>query len=147
MIQERKHRRKNILQVAKQQLPNHQLYKISHKMSLSLNNSHKMSTSLNNNHKVKPPLIPNRNMSHHNLAAMNHFQIHLPHPQRCLRRKIFNLYQRNQKYSTFNLLYVFYFIFTDPYTRKTRCNEFPIRFVDTNSIFFFSSNNQTFNNY
>ena len=59
-------------------------------------NKNKASPSLNNNHKVKPPLIPNRNMSHHNSAVMTHFQMHFPHPQRLVRRKILNLYQRNQ---------------------------------------------------
>ena len=33
----------------------------------------------------KPPLILNRNLSHHNSAVMTHFQMHLPHPQRLLR--------------------------------------------------------------
>ena len=100
--------------MAKQQLPNHQLHKISHKASPSLNNSHKASPSLNN-HKAKPLLIPNRNLSHHNSAVMPHFQMHFPHPQRLLRRKILTLYQRNQnivydqKYSTFNPLYLFLF--------------------------------------
>ena len=88
--------KKNVPQMVKQQLPNHQLHRISHKASPSLNNSHKVSPSLNNNHKVKPPLIPNRNMSHHNSAVMTHFQIRFPHPQRLLRQKILNLYQRNQ---------------------------------------------------
>ena len=37
-----------------------------------------------------------RNMSHHNSAAMTHFQMRFPHPQRLLRQKIQNLYQRNQ---------------------------------------------------
>ena len=97
-IQERKHLRKDVPQMVKQQLPNHQLHKNSHKASSSLNNSHKVSPSLNNNHKAKPPLIPNKNMSHHNSAAMmmSHFQIRFPHPQKLLRRKIQNLYQRNQ---------------------------------------------------
>ena len=45
-----KHLRKDIPQMLKQQIPNHQLHKISHKMSLSLNNSHKTSPSLNNSH-------------------------------------------------------------------------------------------------
>ena len=39
MIQERKHLRENVPQMIKQQIPNHQLYKISHKMSPSLNNN------------------------------------------------------------------------------------------------------------
>ena len=85
MIQERKHLRKDVPQMLKQQLPNHQLHKISHKVSPSLNNSHKASPSLNNNHKAKPPLILNRNLSHHNSAVMTHFQIRLPQPQRLLR--------------------------------------------------------------
>ena len=123
MIQGRKHLRKDVPQMVKQQLPNHPLHQNSGKASLSLNNSHKANPSLNNNHKAKPPLIPNKNMSHHNSAAMmmSHFQIHFPHPQRPLRRKIQNLYQRNQ-----NIVYdqitlpdlihytCFYFLFTDP---------------------------------
>ena len=74
--------------------PNHQLHKISHKTSPSLNNSHKMSPSLNNshkarlpgnnNHKVKHPLILNRNLFHHNSAMMMNFQIHMPWPEKLL---------------------------------------------------------------
>ena len=58
-----------------------------HKVSPSLNNSHKVRLSLYNDHKVRLSLIPNKNMSHHNSAAMmmSHFQIHFPHPQRLLR--------------------------------------------------------------
>ena len=96
IIQERKHLRKDVPQMLKRQLPNHQLHKISHKASPSLNNSHKASLSLNNNHKAKPPLILNRNLSHHNSAVMTHFQMCMPQPQRLLRRKILDLYQRNQ---------------------------------------------------
>ena len=120
--QERKHLRKDIPQMLKQQIPNHQLHKISHKMSPSLNNSHKMSPflnnshkvhpPLNNNHKVKQPLILNRDLSHHNSAIMTNFQIHMPLPQKLLRQKILDLYQRNQnivynqKHSTSNPLYL-----------------------------------------
>ena len=49
---------------------------------------------------------------HHNSAMMTNFQIHLPLPQKLLRRKILDLYQRNQnivydqKHSTFNPLYL-----------------------------------------
>ena len=87
MIQERKHLRKDIPQMVKQQLSNHQLHKNSHKASPSLNNSHKVRPSLNNIHKARSSLIPSKNMSHHNSAAMmmSHFQIHFPHPQRLLR--------------------------------------------------------------
>ena len=85
MIQERKHLRKDVPQMLKQQIPNHQLHRISHKTSPSLNNSHKASPPLNNNHKVKQPLILNRNLSHHNSAMMTNFQMHLPQPQRLLR--------------------------------------------------------------
>ena len=77
--------KKDAPQMLKQQLPNHQLHKISHKMSPSLNNSHKVSPPLNNNHKAKQPLILNRNLSHHNSAVMTHFQTCLPPPQRLLR--------------------------------------------------------------
>ena len=109
----------------KQQIPNLQLHKLSHKMTPSLNNSHKTSPSLNNNHKVRPPLnnnhkamhplIFNRNLSHHNSATMTNFQIHMPLPQKRLRQKILDLYQRNQnivydqKHSTFNPLYLCFF--------------------------------------
>ena len=95
-------------------------------MSPSLNNSHKAHLPLNNNHKAKQPLILNRNLSHHNSATMTDFQMHLPLPQRLLRQKILDMYQRNQnivynqKHSTFNPLYLcFYFFFTDQ-ERKTR---------------------------
>ena len=81
----KRHLRKDVPQMLKQQLPNHQLHKISHKMSPSLNNSHKVSPPWNNNHKVKQPLILNRNLSRHNSAAMTHFQTRLPQPQRLLR--------------------------------------------------------------
>ena len=110
----------------KQQIPNHQLHKISHKTSLSLNNNHKAHPPLNNNRKAKQPLILNRDLSHHNSAMIMNFQMHLPLPQRLLRRNILDLYKRNQnivynqKHSTFNPLYLcFYFFFTDQ-ERKTR---------------------------
>ena len=122
MTQERKHLRKDVPQMLKQQIPNHQLHKLSHKMSPSLNNSHKTSLSLNNshkarppvnnNHKVKHPLILNRDLSHHNSAMMTNFQIPMPLPQKLLQQKILDLYQRNQnivydqKHSTFNPLYL-----------------------------------------
>ena len=120
MTQERKHLRKDVSQMLKQQIPNHQLHKISHKMNPSLNNSHKMSPSpnnshkahppLNNNHKAKHPLILNRDLSHHNSVMMTNFQIHMPLPQKLLQQKILDLYQRNQnivynqKHSIFNPL-------------------------------------------
>ena len=90
MIQERKHPRKDVPQVIIQQLPKHQLHKN--------NSQHKARPSLSNNHKARPSLIPNKNMSHHNSAVMmtRNFQIHFRHPQRLLRQKIQNLYQRNQ---------------------------------------------------
>ena len=102
MIQERKHPRKDIPQVIIQQLPKHQLRRKNsqHKARPSLKNSqHKVRPSLNNSqHKVTQSLIPNKNMSHHNSAVMieRNFQIHFRHPQRLLRQKIQNLYQRNQ---------------------------------------------------
>ena len=136
--QERKHLRKDIPQMLKQQIPNHQLHKLSHKTSPSLNNSHKMSPSLNNshkarlpvnnNHKVKHPLILNKNLFHHNSATMMNFQIHMPWPRKLLPRKILDLYQRNQnivydqKHITFNPLCLT-FLITDQenklHTRKT----------------------------
>ena len=99
----------------KQQIPNHQLHKISHKtnpplnsshkMNPSLNTSHKMSPSLNshkvhppvnNNHKAKHPLVLYRNLFHLNSVTMIHFQIHGPWPEKLLPQKIPALYQRNQ---------------------------------------------------
>ena len=114
----------------KQQIPNHQLHKISHKTNPSLNNGHKMNPSLNdshkmspslnnshkvhlpvnNNHRVKHPLVLNRNPFHHNSVMMIHFQIHGPWPEKVLPQKILALYQRNQnivydqKHITFNPL-------------------------------------------
>ena len=118
----------------KQQIPNHQLHKLSHKTSPSLNNSHKMSPSLNNSHKacaplnnthkVMHPLILNKNLSHHNSAMMTDFQMHLQLPPKLLPQKILDLYQRNQnivynqKHFTFNpLCLCFIFLITDK--RKT----------------------------
>ena len=107
-IQERKHLRENVPQMLKQQIPNHQLHRISHKTSQSLNNSHKMSPSLNNSHKVCPPLnnnhkvqqalILNRNLSRPNSATMMmmKFQTYFPQHQKLLRRKILDLHQRNR---------------------------------------------------
>ena len=114
----------------KQQIPNHQLYKISHKTNpslnsshktnLSLNSSHKMSPSLNshkahppvnNNHKAKHPLVLYRDLFHLNSAmTMKHFQMHGPWPEKLLPQKIPDLCQRNQdivynqKQITFNPL-------------------------------------------
>ena len=111
MTQERKYLRKDVSQMIKQQIPNHQLHKLSHRTSPSLNNSHKVHLPVNNNHRVKHPLILN-NLSHHNSVTMKNFQMHLPLPQRLLRQKILDLYQRNQnivndqKHSTFNPLYL-----------------------------------------
>ena len=115
MTWERKHLRKDVPQMLKQQIPNHQLHKISHKTNLSLNSSHKMNPSLNNshktspslnshkvrppvnnNHKVKHPLVLDRNLFHLNSAMMIHFQIHGPWPEKLLPQKILALYQRNQ---------------------------------------------------
>ena len=72
--------RKRHTQVIIQQLPKHQLRR---------NNSQ---------HKVRPLLIPNKNMPHHNSSVMmtRNFQIHFCHPQRLLRQKIQNLYQKNR---------------------------------------------------
>ena len=101
MTQERRHLRKDIPQMLKQQIPSHQLHKISHKTSPSLNNSHKMNPSLNSSHKAR--LLLNNNhkakqliLSCLNPAMMiNHFQI-MPQLSKLLRRKILALYQRNQ---------------------------------------------------
>ena len=96
----------------KQQIPNHQLDKLSHKTSPSLKNSHKVRPVVNNNHKMKHPLILNKNLFHHNSAMMTNFQIHMPLPQKLLRQKILDLYQRNQNIAydqnhfTFNPLYL-----------------------------------------
>ena len=132
MTQERKHLRKDVPQMLKQQIPNHQLHKISHKMNPSLNNSHKMSLSLNsshkaclpvnNNHNVKHPLVLYRNLFHHNSVMMMSFQIHGPWPEKLLPQKILDLYQRNQnivynrKHITFNPLCL---IFSLQIKRKT----------------------------
>ena len=146
----------------KHQIPNHQLHKISHKTSPSLNNSHKISPSLNshkarlplnNNHKVKQPLILNRNLSHHNSAKMTYFQMRLPLPQRLLQQKILDLYQRNQnivydqKHSTFNPLYLcFIFFFTDQkkkkiHTRKTHVLPFKCQVCQNFFNLLFTKNN------
>ena len=87
--------KENIPQMIKQQIPNHQLHRISHKMSPFLNNSHKTNPFRNSSHKVRPPLnnnhkakqtlILNRNLSSHNSAMMTNFQIHMAQPQRLLR--------------------------------------------------------------
>ena len=96
MIQERKHKKENVPQMIKQQIPNHQLHRISHKMNPSLNSSHKVRPPLNNNHKAKQTLILNRNLPHHNSAMMmKHFQI-MAQASKLLRQKILDLYQRNQ---------------------------------------------------
>ena len=125
----------------KQQIPNHQLHKISHKTNPFLKSSHKMNPSLNsnhkspslnshkacppvnNNHKVKHPLVLNRNLFHLNSAMMmKHFQIHGPWPEKLLPQKIPDLYQRNQdivynqKQITFNPLCL---IFSLQIKRKT----------------------------
>ena len=127
----------------KQQIPNHQLHKISHKTNpsqnsshkanLSLNSSHKMSPSLNshkvhppvnNNHKAKHPLVLYRNLFHLNsVTTMKHFQMHGPWPEKLLPQKIPDLYQRNQdivydqKQITFNP-FLSYFLITDQQKNK-----------------------------
>ena len=125
----------------KQQIPNHQLHKISHKTNPSLNSSHKTNPSLNsshkmslslnshkvcppvnNNHKAKLPLVLYRNLFHLNSAMMmKHFQMHGPWPEKLLPQKIPDLYQRNQdiaydrKQIAFN---PFYLIFSLQIKRK-----------------------------
>ena len=125
----------------KQQIPNHQLHKISHKTNPSLNSSHKMNPSLNNSHKMSPslnshkacppvnnshkekhPLVLYMNLFHLNSAmTMKHFQMHGPWPENLLPQKIPDLYQRNQdivydqKQITFN---PFCLIFTLQIKRK-----------------------------
>ena len=110
------HLRKDVPQMLKQQIPNHELHKISHKTNPSLNSSHKMNPSLNNshktgpslnshkarppvnnNHKVKHPLVLYRNLFHLNsVMTMKCFQMHGPWPEKLLPQKIPALYQRNQ---------------------------------------------------
>ena len=138
MTQERKHLRKDVPQMLKQQIPNHQLHNSSHKMNPSLNNSYKMSPSLNshkvhlpvnNNHKAKHSLVLDRNLFHLNSAMMIHFQIHGPWPEKLLPQKIPALYQKKPKYSLqpkthFIKSIVSYFLITDQkknklHTRKT----------------------------
>ena len=81
MIQKRRHLRKDVPQMLKQQIPNHQLHKISHKMNPSLNSSHKMNPSLNSSHKVRPLLNNNHKAKQLILSSLNpvmmihHFQI------------------------------------------------------------------------
>ena len=142
MTQERRHLRKDVPQMLKQQIPNHQLHKISHKTNPSLNSSHKTNPSLNsshktspslnshkahlpvnNNHKAKHPLVLYRNLFHLNSAMMmKHFQMHGPWPEKLLPQKIPDLYQRNQdivydrKQITFN---PFCLIFSLQIKRKT----------------------------
>ena len=111
----------------KQQIPNHQLHKISHKMNPSLNSSHKMSPSLNSNHKARPPLNNNHKAKQLILSRLNpamtihHFQI-MPQLSKLLRRKTPVLYQRNrdivydQKQIIFN---PFCLIFSLQIERKT----------------------------
>ena len=50
------HLRENIPQMLKQQIPNHQLHKTSHKTSPPLDSSHKRNPSLNSSHKMSPSL-------------------------------------------------------------------------------------------
>ena len=107
--QERRHLRKDVPQPLKQQIPNHQLHKISHKTSPPLNSSHKTNPSLNNSHKMSSSLnshkvcLPLNNnhkvkqliLSHLNPAMMiNHFQI-MAQLSKLLPQKIPALYQRN----------------------------------------------------
>ena len=132
MTQERRHIRKDVPQTLKQQIPNHQLHKISHKTNQSLNSSHKMSPSLNS-HKARPPLNNNHKvkqliLSRLNPAMMiNHFQI-MSQLSKLLPQKIPALYQRNQdivydrKQIIFNP-FLSYFLISDQkknklYTRK-----------------------------
>ena len=126
MTQERRHLRKDVPQTLKQQIPNHQLHKISHK-SPSLNN-HKECPPLNNSHKVKQLILSRLNPA----MMINHFQI-MPQLSKLLRRKIPALYQRNQdivydrKQIIFNP-FLSYFLISDQkknqlYTRKfTYCS-------------------------
>ena len=117
MTQERKHLRKDVPQMLKQQIPNHQLHKLSHKTSPSLNNSHKMSPSLNNSHKAMHPLILNRNLFHHNSVMMTNFQIHMPF---IYSFKIFSL------------------LFSVPIRRSTNSIFFQFAFINTfNQLFTF----------
>ena len=100
-IQERKHQKENVPQIKRQQIPNHQLLRISHKTSPPLNNSHKtnlflksnhnMCPYLNNSHKKNPPwnsshkarppqknnyrMYQNPILFRHSPAVMIHFQI------------------------------------------------------------------------
>ena len=103
--------RENVPQMLKQQIPNHQLHKISHKTSPPLNSSHKtnpslnssykMNLSLNSSHKVHPPLNNNHKTKHLMLSRLNpammihHFQI-MPKLSKLLRQGIPALYQRNR---------------------------------------------------
>ena len=55
--------RKNVPQMLKQQIPNHQLHKISHKMSPPLDNSHKTNPSPNSSNKTNPSLNSSHKMN------------------------------------------------------------------------------------
>ena len=141
MTQERRHLRKDVPQMLKQQIPNHQLHKISHKtspplnsshkMNLSLNSSHKTSPSLNshkahppvnNNHKAKHPLVLYRNLFHLNsVMMMKHFWIHGPWPEKLLPQKIPDLYQRNQDmFMTENRLHLIHSVLFSHYRSKEK---------------------------
>ena len=68
----------------KQQTPNHQLHKISHKTNLSLNSSHKTNPSLNSSHKMNLSLNSSHKMnlslnsSHKMSPSLNSHKVHPP---------------------------------------------------------------------
>ena len=122
----------------KQQIPSHQLHKISHKMSPSLNsrhktkpspnNNHKMSLSLNSSHNVSPLKNNNHKTKHLTLSCLSppmmihHFQI-IPQLSKLLLQKIPALYQRNQDivYNRNKIIFnpFSYFLITDQGKKQT----------------------------
>ena len=115
MTQERRHLRKDVPQMLKQQIPNHQLQDQPQDKSASeqqpqnesiseqqpqdesISEQPQGASASEQNHKAKHPLVLYRNLVHLNSATtMKHFQIHGPWPEKLLPQKIPDLYQRNQ---------------------------------------------------
>ena len=121
MTQGRRHLRKDIPQMLKQQIPNHLLHRISRKTSPSLN-SHKAHLPVNNNHKVKHPLVLYRNLFHLNSAmTIKCFQRHGPWPENfCHKRS--QLYTKETKiqFMTKNRLHLIHFVLFSHYRSKEK---------------------------
>ena len=112
MTQERKHLRKDVPQMLKQQIPNHQLHKISHKTSPSEQQPQGAST-MEQQPRGKAATDTQQGPVPSQFTDDDELPDAFAIPQRLLRRKILDLYQRNQnivydqKHSTFNPLYLF----------------------------------------